>query len=159
VRRILDAYSLEAQARPDWYSSKPCKLTDAPYTCDLKSTDDLSNWYDPHDPDSDVAGRAIIRFGYHRQAALAHMLLREETGKDTDQFLIVSEKEYPHRCAVIQLQADWIAAGLREVERDLAALANCYAKLEWELSPAGIIRPTVPSWYAHAEGRATFWNS
>lgn len=159
IRRQLESYGLMAQARPDWYNALPWAKCDGPYTVDLKTTADFSEWYDIHDPDSERGARPILKFGYHRQAALVNWLLREETGKDTLQFLVVVEKQIPYRVGVVQLNSAWIQLGMHEVERDLSVLAYCYAANEWECSPGNIIEPAIPAWYLKNDLRAAFWNS
>jgi hypothetical protein len=158
-RATPGAFDVQVQARPDWYSAQACRYADAQYTADVKTTDDFSEWYDEDDPESDRISRPIIKWGYHRQAAIVHWLLKEETGKDSDQFIIIAEKQAPHRVGVVQLTSEWIDLGLREVERDIARLALCMKNNLWPSSPEHVIRPEIPGWYLRDSDRATSWNS
>lgn len=128
------------QCRPDWLGLDGSAATNwRPYALDLKSTDKLSRI---------SSGRSILKYGYHRQAAMVRMCLERE-GVDIDGFkylLLGAEKTFPYRWQVVEVPLALIDKGQAWCERQLARLSDHYATGDWPLVMSSITVADVPAW-------------
>lgn len=128
------------QSRPDWLNFDGCGASEwRPYSLDLKTTialSQLSNW------------KTIMRFGYHRQAAMTRLCLELE-GIDASAFrwlLLGAEKSFPYRWRVIEMPTALVEDGYRWCLRWLDVLEGYYSTGEWPLVESEIVMVNVPSW-------------
>ena len=172
LRHQSKAFGIEMQTRPDWINLKgitgvdmgepifdgmddegmpkwknPADAFAKPFIADLKTTNDFSDWFDWCQPTSDRAIRSVLKYSYHRQAALAqHVAIQDpEIGK-VEQFLIVIEKSEPFRCGVFQISDAVLDEGFLSIERDLTRLKRCMETNEWPNSPDGVITINRTQW-------------
>lgn len=133
------------QARPDWLCVEGCAESDwRPYALDLKTTSTLGQL---------ASGRSVMRYGYHRQAAMVRLAL-EHDGMDLSGFrylLLGAEKAFPFRWRVIELPAVMIEAGEQWCTEYLSQLGDHYRTGEWPLVPSEITVADVPAWLDETE--------
>jgi len=133
------------QSRPDWLSLEGSAASEwRPYALDLKTTATLGQL---------CSGRSIIKYGYHRQAAMVRLALEYE-GVDVSAFrylLLGAEKAFPHRWRVVEIPQTLIDAGERWCVAQLDALAVHYETGEWPLVPSEITVADVPAWLDDSE--------
>jgi hypothetical protein len=133
------------QSRPDWLCLEGSAASAwRPYAYDLKTTKSLADL---------CSGRAIVKYGYHRQAAMVRMCLDYE-GVDVSGFrylLLGAEKGFPHRWGVIEVPQQLIDVGQRWCEAQLDRLAEHYATGEWPLVSSEVLVADVPAWLDESE--------
>ena len=133
------------QSRPDWLCLEGSAASAwRPYALDLKTTRSLSDL---------CSGRAIVKYGYHRQAAMVRLCLEYE-GVDVSGFrylLLGAEKAFPHRWSVIEVPEQLIDVGERWCVEQLGRLAQHYATGEWPLVLSEIVVADVPAWLDESE--------
>lgn len=118
------------------------------FVADLKTTETL-------EPDSfRNFDRAFINFGYHRQAAWYMTLLADCGVYVNDFYFIAVEKCEPHGVVIYKPTPAAIELGVRENQRDLLALAECYASGKWPNLTTNIQTIDVPEWYAKKDTSA-----
>lgn len=135
------AYGLTIQARPDWLNIDGHERTGfRPYTVDLKTTKDMN----------DLKTReGVVSLGYHTQSAITRALLRQylaECGEDTEteHYLFVVEKCYPHRNALLRLNPEVLDYGDLYLEKYGRELAACIAADHWPVALPEIIEIGLP---------------
>lgn len=128
------------QSRPDWLSLEGSAVSEwRPYALDLKTTKSLSDL---------SSGRAILKYGYHRQAAMVRMCLDLE-GVDVEGFrylLLGAEKAFPHRWSVIEVPPQLIDVGEHWCVEQLGRLEQHYATGDWPLVLSEVVMADVPAW-------------
>jgi hypothetical protein len=133
------------QSRPDWLCLEGSAASGwRPYALDLKTTRSLGDL---------CSGRAIVKYGYHRQAAMVRTCLEYE-GVDVADFrylLLGAEKGFPHRWGVIEVPTQLIDVGQRWCEAQLDRLAEHYATGEWPLVESEVLVADVPAWLDESE--------
>lgn len=135
------AYGLRIQGRPDWLCLEGHERTGfRPFSIDLKTTKDLG----------DLKTReGVVSLGYHTQSAITRALLRQylaERGEDpeTEHYLFVVEKCYPHRNALLRLNPEVLDYGDLYLEKYGAQLAACIAADNWPVSLPEVIEIGLP---------------
>lgn len=135
------AYGVRIQARPDWLCLDGHEQTGfRPFTIDLKTSKDLN----------DLSSReGVISLGYHTQSAITRRLMRaylEGRGEDpeTDHYLFVVEKCYPHRNALLRLNPEVLDYGDVYLEKYGQKLAACIASDTWPYALPEIIEIGLP---------------
>jgi hypothetical protein len=135
------AYALCIQARPDWLCIAGHERTGyRPFSIDLKTTKDLN----------DLKTReGVVSLGYHTQSAITRALLRQylaERGEDTEteHYLFVVEKCYPHRNALLRLNPEVLDYGDLYLEKYGAQLAACIAADNWPVALPEIVEIGLP---------------
>lgn len=135
------AYGLQIQARPDWLNLGGHERTGfRPYSVDLKTTKDLS----------DLSTReGVVSLGYHTQSAITRALMRQylaERGEDTEteHYLFVVEKCYPHRNALLRLNHEVLDYGDLYLEKYGRELARCIAEDHWPVALPDVIEIGLP---------------
>lgn len=135
------AYGLTIQARPDWLCIEGHEMTGfRPFSVDLKTTKDLT----------DLSTReGVVSLGYHTQSAITRRLMRaylEERGEDpeTDHYLFVVEKCYPHRNALLRLNPEVLDYGDLYLEKHGPRLARCIAENHWPVALPEVIDIGLP---------------
>ena len=147
VRAEISSFGFGLQSRPDWLSMTPCEISDGlPYSINLKTTADWTDWFDESDPTSQKAGSPVYNYGYHRQAALDQWVLAQTDLGETRHFLLVAEKQAPYRVGVVQLTEEYLEAGFYEINADLERLKACYASNTWPKQPTGVVKLGPPKW-------------
>lgn len=118
---------LACRCRPDW-------LTDE-IIVDVKSTEDCRHF-----------AKSVIAYGYHRQAAF-YLAGAKEAGLDikTFQFLVI-EKKAPYAFMRYTLNADFIAAGEREVRQALNNISMAEFTGEFSGYTEELQQLEAPSW-------------
>lgn len=133
------------QSRPDWLCLNGCAASEwQPYALDLKTTLTLGQL---------ASGRSILKYGYHRQAAMVRTSLALE-GVDVSglrYLLLGAEKTFPFRWRVIEVPKELIDVGERWCERHMLRLADHYATGEWPLVDSEITVADVPAWFDDSE--------
>lgn len=129
------------QSRPDLICLQGSAISDfRPYAADLKTTEKLERF---------LSGRAIVEYGYHRQAEIAGICMFENdvgvTAAEFAHYNIVVEKVVPHRVAVIDLSR-WLPYARSWVFRQLAGIEACANAGYWPRSKPGITELPVPQW-------------
>lgn len=83
--------------------------------------------------DDDSLSKAIYSNGYHVQAGLLRMIVREVLGPDafTSFTFVFVEKSAPYDVRVMQLKDTDIDLGERQARRGLQILADCIKRGEW----------------------------
>ena len=152
-------FGFEVQTRPDLFSKDPISRPEfgldsqgLPFFCDLKTTANFSDWFDPIDPTDHRAGSPVYKFGYHRQAGLCQWVAHKDLGK-SHHFLMVVEKAEPYRVGIIELGADYLNLGWDAVEADLKNLAACRLTKIWPGSPQSVIKLQPPQWLLDKSAR------
>lgn len=150
LRRDAQKFGLAVQVRPDLFSFTPIDIPELglssngrPYMCDLKTTADFSDWFDPIDPCDPRNGSPVWKYNYHRQGGFAQWVAFQDVG-ETDHFLIVAEKQEPFRCGVVKLSNDYLELGWAACEADLTRLAACKLANKWPSSPVGVLELNPP---------------
>lgn len=124
------------QTRPDWLSLTGCPESDwAPVAPDLKTVASLG-----------MFERQVREFGYHRQAAMVDLCLRDEGVEGVRHPLIVVEKAFPYRCVVTWLSPAYVAIGDADVCGALGALAEHYESDEWPTVTSDETTLEPPAW-------------
>lgn len=141
------AYGLRIQARPDWLCLEGHEMSGfRPYSIDLKTTKDLT----------DLSTReGVVSLGYHTQSAITRRLMRaylEARGEDpeTDHYLFVVEKCYPHRNALLRLNPEVLDYGDLYLEKHGPRLARCIAHNHWPVSLPDVIEIGLPRRAQHS---------
>ncbi len=133
------------QSRPDWLCLDACAASEwRPFELDLKTTITLGQL---------ASGRAIVKYGYHKQAAMVRLALGLE-GVDVSGFrylLLGAEKVFPYRWRVVEVPSDLVDAGERWCIAQLDRLADHYVTGEWPLVESEIVTADVPSWFDESE--------
>lgn len=128
------------QARPDWLCLEGCPASEwRPFVLDMKTTSTLAQL---------ATGRSIIKYSYHRQAAMVRLCLELE-GVDTTglRFLLLgAEKAFPHRWRVIEIPVELVDDGHHWCVRQLEKLNEHYELGEWPLVETEIVTADVPAW-------------
>ena len=124
------------QSRVDWFIEKPAG-GGPPMIVDLKSIEKLEDF-----------DRQFLNYGYYRQAAFYRQVVKSVLRIDEDpQFLFVAvEKQAPHLVEVIAPDAQSLAVGWQECERDLLTLRKCIESGAWPGSPDETRSISLPSW-------------
>lgn len=127
------------QSRPDLINLKGSALSEfRPYTADLKSTEKLERI---------LSGRAIVEYGYHRQAEIAAICMHENgIGSHLTHYLIVVEKTLPHRVAVLEFDPDFLSRARTWIFKNLAGIEQCAHAQHWPRSTPGIQTIKAPTW-------------
>ncbi len=143
-----EKYGQDLQVRPDFASTTPLPFSDGlAWSANLKTTADLNDWFDVDDPEGPRSCAPIYGWDYHRQASLDQFVLFQHPEfKQTMHFLVVVEKQIPHRVAVVQMTDDYLEAGFQVVDMNLRRIGECYRTGHWPKSPALLIRATPPQW-------------
>lgn len=131
---VDQATGVYCKARPDHV--RP--LTDGRYRLlDLKSVADES---------ADAFGKAVARFGYHRQRA--HYIAGfEASGRKVEEFVFAAVTSAPPVLAVPYILADEIAQqGADEVRELLELFARCTESGSWPPPGEGLQVVDVPKW-------------
>lgn len=108
-----------------------------------------------HTADSDEFARDAAKYGYQIQQAFYQRVAQLVTGEPHVEFyFVVVEKAAPYLVNVIELDAEYVAIGQRQVTRALETYAECVATDRWpgygsETTP-NLVGP--PAWLAYAEG-------
>jgi hypothetical protein len=133
------------QSRPDWLCLDGSAASEwCPYALDLKTTRTLPEL---------SSGRSIVKYGYHRQAAMVRLCLQLE-GVDVSGFrylLLGAEKQFPYRWQVIEVPSALIDVGQRWCEAQLDRLAEHYDTGEWPLVENDVVVADVPAWLDDSE--------
>jgi hypothetical protein len=104
---------------------------------DLKTTDDAS---------PDGFERSILKYGYHRQAAM-YLHGMAALGTPYDHFVFVCvEKDAPHAVGVYRLDDEAVEAGWAECEELLAKYAECCRTNTWPGYPDDVQTISLPDW-------------
>lgn len=131
-------HGVPIQCRPDW-----AHLDDfAPYTVDLKTTKDLGDLVDEA---TGECGPALIRLGYHVQAALVRRLMAQNGFPDATAYLLIVEKQPAYRAAFVNIES-LLAAGERYLDEHLPRLAACLTEKRFPRAPRGIVQLRAPRW-------------
>lgn len=147
IRVHTNSYGYEIQSRPDWLSQVPCEVSDGlPYSVNLKSTDDFSDWHNDADPFSQRTGSPVYTYGYHRQAALDQWCQVQAGIGETAHFLLVAEKRDPYRVGVFRMSEEYLEHGWLDIDADLHRLKALYASGVWQKQPVGVIPLSPPKW-------------
>lgn len=172
LRHQSKPFGIEMQTRPDWINLKgitgvnmgpsifvgmddegmpkwkdPAEAFSKPFIADLKTTQNFSDWFDWCQPTSDRAIRSVVKYAYHRQAALAqHVAIQDPAIGKVEQFLIVVEKQEPFRCGVFQISDAVLDEGFLSIERDLQRLKRCMDSNEWPNSPPSLVMINKTQW-------------
>lgn len=95
---------------------KPDILTER-VIIDVKTTVDAS---------PDAFTRTILRYGYHRQAALYRAGVQMLTGDMLPFLFVVIQKTEPYTCRVFRIGDDELQLGAADVSEGLAVMAKCF---------------------------------
>jgi len=132
---------LAVQSRPDW-----CSL-DAfgPWTMDFKTVKVLDDLVVQTDQGF-VGGPALVRLGYHTQAALAQHLMAACGYPGAAAYLLISEKQPPYRAVCVDIGA-FLGGALAQLERACALLQRCYTANAFPrvLRPVGADGGAIPT--------------
>jgi hypothetical protein len=128
---VDDATGLQCKARCDWLHI----ADDHAVILDLKTTQDAKRF-----PES------MLKYGYHRQAALYQRGVQILTGKPATVYMLAVETTAPFACRVAPVDADAIAIGAAEVDELLATVAESVATDTWP-SYANPESWRLPEWY------------
>jgi PDDEXK-like domain of unknown function (DUF3799) len=122
------------QCRCDWYDESDKA---APIIVDLKSIEKLEDF-----------DRQFLNFGYYRQAAFYRQVVKSVLKIDADpQFIfVVVEKQEPHLVQVVAPDAQSLAVGWQECERDLMTLKGCMESGIWPGAPEELTSISLPKW-------------
>jgi hypothetical protein len=156
VRMAISKYGVGVQSKPDWLSKVPCEFSGGrPYSINLKTTADWSDWFKDSDPNHPQTGSPVYTYGYHRQAALDQWCLFnvDEIG-ETAHFLLVIEKQEPFRVGWVQLTDEYLESGWREANAGLLRLKHCFATNSWPKTTGGVRALNPPRWLIERSLRA-----
>ncbi len=144
---------LAVQSRPDW-----CSL-DAfgPWTMDFKTVKVLDDLV-VQTEQGFVGGPALVRLGYHTQAALAQHLMAACGFPGAAAYLLIAEKQVPYRAVCVDIGA-FLGGALETLRRACTQLQRCYANnafprvLPPQGAPSGAAIPTLarPRWLERQE--------
>jgi hypothetical protein len=126
-----EATGLACKARCDWLHI----ADDHAVILDLKTTQDAKRFED-----------SILKYGYHRQAALYQRGVQAVTGKLATVYMLAVETTAPFACRVAPVDADTIAIGVTEVDELLARVAESIETGTWP-SYANPESWRLPEWY------------
>lgn len=119
------------QSRPDWVS------LEENWSLDLKTTQSLGML---------TSGKAVRDFRYHCQAALVRRLMGQ-LGFTPEHYLLGVERIAPYRCQVIRFPQEWIDAGTRWCDAQIAGIESCIEAGEWPRVESQMVDlPPPPSW-------------
>jgi hypothetical protein len=127
----------EIKAKPD----KVARIADSVLVVDLKTTDD------PQPGDRHFAA-AVVRYGYHRQAAW-YLDLLDEHREDPEAFLFVAVRnEPPYECVVHECSVELLTAGRAENREALDALSQRIKSGDWSSEATrAVVLTGLPTWY------------
>jgi hypothetical protein len=132
----------EVQCRCDVYSPTGSEESAGePYLVDLKTVNDIDDF-----------PKHFMDYGYYRQAPFYQRTIATLAGhfagvvEPRKFFFIAVEKSPPHGCTVFEADAASIALGLKEIDADLARLAECYRSSIWPNAPE-FKQVYLPAWY------------
>ncbi len=127
------------QSRPDFFSAKGCALSEwRPYSVDLKTVDHMERFY---------SVRAPLDYGYHRQAEIVRICMRENGLAPSVHFLLASEKSSPNRTELFEVEDELLDAASSWVFNNCSDLAE--AKRTGHFPRAreqGVKRMARPAW-------------
>lgn len=130
------ATGLLCKMRADWLRSTN---GNSGQVVDLKTTVDATEF-----------GRAIARYGYHRQMAFYRRGINAVLGVDAEPWIIAVESSAPYGCRAAKLDATSLEIGESEVAELLAFVAECKALDSWP-SYSNPESWSVPAWYLPKE--------
>lgn len=152
---------LEIQARPDLFSARPIDLPEydltshgLPFFSDLKTTEDLDDWYNHLDLTNEKNGTPVWKFGYHRQAAMVQWIGHKDIGP-TDHFLIVQEKRVPYRNLIVRVASELRELGYDEIMADLENYNACRVANKWPGPPQKVLTIRGPNYLYDQAARAS----
>ena len=130
------------QCRADVYNPQGCEASlGQPFLADIKTIGEMDDF-----------PKHFHQYGYYRQAPFYQRVIRTVAQLDSavvppvKAFFIAVEKQEPHGCTVYEADAASITLGLREIDSDLARLAECYRSGVWPNSP-DYQQVFLPAWY------------
>lgn len=130
-----EVFGLRMQARPDWLHLSDLGV----WLVDLKTTRDLNEFLRRDGP-------AVVRFGYHTQAALMRKLLAANGYEDATVYLFVVEKQLKPRRACFRVPDDYLAWADKLLEAECAKLKACMDAGVYPNGPDEIITLNKPRW-------------
>lgn len=150
IMKNKTASSLLAQGAPEvscfWQDREydfPCKarfdfINKDGWLVDLKTTRDASSL---------GFSKAIINFGYHRQAAMYSDGYRAVTGKEPKGFVFIAvETEPPYAVAVHKISGPSLQVGYESYRSLLGKYVECVNKDEWPGYPDEMNEIDIPDW-------------
>jgi exodeoxyribonuclease VIII len=120
-------YNTLLKARPDFFNDQ--------IILDVKTTDDL-NRFD---------ARNVVKYGYHRQAAMQVDACKSIDGIERHFALVVVEKKAPHLVKFIGLN-QWIDQGREEYLRAAALYKECLETDNWPGYGDKFVELEMPEW-------------
>lgn len=131
---IDEATGLRCRARPDWLNWKG---RSAVTPLDVKTISDLT---------AENVQRAVVSYGYHRQAAHYSNGLRA-CGLQIDEFVFgFVSSSYPYLAAAFVLDDETLQQGQDEVSELLAFYADCKKRNDWPAFGEGYSPLSLPTW-------------
>lgn len=132
------------QSRPDFINLKGNALSDwRPYSVDLKTVDHMERFY---------SARAPLEYGYHRQAEIVRITMRENGYGDSVHYLLASEKSSPNRTEVFEVEEELLDAASPWVFNQCLDLAAAQASGHFPRSrETGIRTMRKPAWLRAGE--------
>lgn len=123
-----------------WLKARPDAL---PVTLDL-----VGDYKTAADASPAACTKAISEHGYHMQLALAGMGLKALGVEISDESyaLLFQEKSYPHVVTPVEVDAEAISFGRRQIRRALDTFARCFESGEWPGYVDGIAKCGLSPW-------------
>lgn len=108
---------IEIASRADFDSDGCAASGFAPFSLDLKTTDDITDWR---------SGKAIFNYGYHSQGGLAQWCMQKNGVQNplARVLWLVIEKSAAHRCEIFEADGPAVDIGFRWCAEQIDAIAG-----------------------------------